>query len=504
MDDNLYSVIQTADGGYLLGGTSNSDLSGDKSEASQGESDYWVLKLDESGNIQWQNTIGGSSLDELYAVIQTTDGGYLLEGSSSSGISGDKSEANQNSDYWVVKLNGSGNIMWQNTIGGNLDDNSYSVIQTMDGGYLLGGSSNSDISGDKTELSKGGQDYWVVKLDESGNILWQKTIGGDNEDYLESVIQTSDGGYLLGGVSDSDISGDKTESSEQYSQDYWVVKLDESGNIMWQNTIGGNHEDYLQSVIQTSDGDYLLGGYSISDISGDKTEASQGVEDYWVVKLDTSGNIIWDNTIGGNDVDYIYSIIESTDSNYLIAGYSGSDVTGDKTEPCKGDNDYWMVKLDKSGSILWQKTIGGNDIEEPRSVIQTADGGYLIGGWSSSGISGDKTEENQGLQETRDYWVVKLYADSNQFTSSQPIASSDFELYPNPIQSEITIHTTVSGSEPIIRVCDLQGKKCNLTSTVLGQKITINTSNLPDAFYTVRVTNRQNGISQVRKFVKQQ
>ncbi|MBA3647780.1 MAG: T9SS type A sorting domain-containing protein [Chitinophagales bacterium] len=292
--DELYSVIEMADGGYLLGGYSYSGISGDKTEASEGSYDYWVVKLDGSGNIEWQNTIGGSSDDDLQSVIQTADGGYLLGGYSHSGISGEKTEASQGSyDYWLVKLDGSGNIEWQNTIGGSYNDILYSVIQTADGGYLLGGYSISGKSGDKTEKSQGGFDYWVVKLDGSGNIEWQNTIGGSDYDFLYSIIQTTDGGYLLGGDSYSGISGDKSEANQGnydyyygYTADYWVVKLDGSGNIEWQNTIGGDGGDYLYSVIQTAGGGYLLGGYSESGISGDKTEASQGDEDYWVVKLE--------------------------------------------------------------------------------------------------------------------------------------------------------------------------------------------------------------------------
>jgi hypothetical protein len=409
--DYMRYLIQTSDGGYLLGGESGSNISGDKTEAGQGSADYWVVKLDGSGNIIWQNTIGGSDYDYLYSVIQTFDGGYLLGGLTSSGISGDKTEAGQGSaDYWVVKLDASGNILWQNTIGGSSSDNLRSVIQTSDGGYLLGGYSSSGISGDKTEANQGiGYDYWVVKLDASGNLLWQNTIGGSDYDYLYSVIQTTDEGYLLGGSSRSGISGDKTEPSQAFGlSDNWVVKLDASGNILWQNTIGGTSSDNLRSVIQTSDGGYLLGGESYSDISGDKTEASQGSADYWVVKLDGSGSIIWQNTIGGSKNDFLFSVIQTSNGGYLLGGDSESGISGDKIETKQGGYDYWVVQLDESGNILWQNTIGGTNEDNLSSVIQTTDGGYVLGGISLSGISGDKTEASQG---DADYWIVKLSAE---------------------------------------------------------------------------------------------
>ncbi|MBP7713944.1 MAG: T9SS type A sorting domain-containing protein [Bacteroidota bacterium] len=411
--DQLYSIQQTSDGGYILGGVSISDISGDKTENSQGDYDYWVVKLDSTGNIQWQNTIGGSGYDQLYSIQQTSDGGYILGGYSNSGISGDKTESSQGDyDYWVVKLDAIGNIQWQTTIGGNDADWLYSVQQTTDGGYILGGYSLSDISGDKTEGTQGGNDYWVVKLDASGNIQWQNTIGGNNDDNLTSIQQTTDGGYILGGYSYSDISGDKTENS-QGSDDYWVVKLNASGNIQWQNTIGGSGYDQLYSIQQTSDGGYILGGYSESNISGDKTENSQGFDDYWVVKLDTTGNIQWQNTIGGGSFDYLTSIQQTSDGGYILGGYSNSGISGDKTENCQGNTDYWVVKLDASGNIQWQNTIGGNYSDWLYSVQQTSDGGYILGGCSDANISGDKTENVQGVY---DYWVVKLTNKFNLIT----------------------------------------------------------------------------------------
>ncbi|QQR96354.1 MAG: hypothetical protein IPJ93_07000 [Bacteroidota bacterium] len=222
-------------------------------------------------------------------------------------------------------------IEWQNTIGGNYTDQLYSIQQTTDGGYILGGWSESYISGDKTENSFGCSDYWVVKLDSIGNIQWQNTIGGNSGDGLYSVQQTTDGGYILGGVSTSNISGDKTENSQGYI-DYWVVKLDASGNIQWQNTIGGNSDDYLTSIQQTTDGGYILGGSSNSNISGDKTENSQGDYDYWVLKLDPTGNIQWQNTIGGSINDQLYSIQQTIDGGYILGGWSNSNISGDKTE----------------------------------------------------------------------------------------------------------------------------------------------------------------------------
>jgi hypothetical protein len=465
--DYLLSIQQTTDGGYILGGYSTSNISGDKTENSQGFVDYWVVKLDASGNIQWQNTIGGEGNDNLYSIQQTTDGGYILGGSSHSLLSGDKTEAPQGGyDYWVILLDASGNIQWQNTIGGSADDFLTSIQQTADGGYILGGRSSSGISGDKTEAAQfaGLDDYWAVKIDASGNIQWQNTIGGSNSDYLYSIQQTTDGGYILGGYSYSGISGDKTELC-QGVYDCWVVKLDTSGNLQWENTIGGNYEDDLFSVQQTSDGGYILGSSSGSGISGDKTEASQGFYDYWVVKLDTSGTIQWQNTIGGSDFEYLRSIQQSADGGYILGGFSNSGITGDKTEVSQGGADYWVIKLGTSGTIQWQKTIGGSDYDYLRSIQQTTDGGYVLGGNSYSGISGDKTEYSQGLD---DYWVLKLEGSGvGIITPLTTNTMSAMSIFPNPANATATIDAQLTmAGEVTVHVNDIQGKLISSTDVV--------------------------------------
>lgn len=408
--DVLKSIQQTLDGGYICGGHSFSNISGDKTENCQGGADYWVIKLNSIGNIQWQNTIGGSDWEYLNSIMQTADGGYICGGWSNSNISGDKTENSQgNYDYWVIKLDALGNIQWQNTIGGSGNDYLLSISQTFDGGYICGGSSQSNISGDKIENSQGVTDYWVIKLDANGNIQWQNTIGGSSHDHLRSINQTSDGGYILGGLSDSNISGDKIENS-QGVEDYWVIKLDSLGNIQWQNTIGGNYNDNLFSISQTVDGGYICGGYSASNISGDKTENSQGVFDYWVIKLDGGGNIIWQNTIGGDSDDFLESIAQTLDGEYICGGRSQSNISGDKIENSQGGYDYWVLKLDALGNILWQNTIGGSNSDELYSISPISDGEYICGGYSFSNISGDKTENVQGYW---DFWVVKLIDNNN-------------------------------------------------------------------------------------------
>jgi hypothetical protein len=191
-------------------------------------------------------------------------------------------------------------IKGQKTIGGNSFDHLSSLCLTKDGGVLVGGTSESGVSGEKTSANRGEYygDFWLVKLDSNGHIEWDKTIGGDSQDQLSHATQTQDEGFIICGMSASGISGEKTEDPRG-SQDFWVLKLDNLGNIQWQRTLSGTGDDWPSCVRQLPDGGYLVGGNSSSGISGDKTGANRGGYDYWLVKLDATGNIIWDKTYGG-------------------------------------------------------------------------------------------------------------------------------------------------------------------------------------------------------------
>src|SRR6056297_3346001 len=309
-------------------------------------------------------------------------------------------------------------IEWDNTIGGADNEVLTSIQQTADGGYILGGYSVSNISADKSENNLGSFDYWVVKLDALGNIEWDNTIGGAGDDFFPSIQQTADGGYILGGISNSNISADKSENSLG-NVDYWVIKLDALGTIEWDNTIGGGFTDYFSQIQQTADGGYILGGTSSSNISADKSENNKGNDDYWVVKLDALGAIEWDNTIGGSQDDQIASIQQTADGGYILGGFSNSNTSADKSENSIGFYDYWVVKIDALGSIEWDNTIGAASSDPLASIQQTADGGYILGGNSSSNISADKSENTLGLT---DYWVVKLFCAAQTDTVTNEIS----------------------------------------------------------------------------------
>ena len=488
--NELNSLQQTADGGYVLGGTSNSDISGDKTEASRGSYDLWVVKIDANGIKQWDKTFGGNSNDQFSSLQQTTDGGYILGGRSSSGISGDKTEASRGfDDYWVVKIDSNGTKQWDKTFGRNGGDILSSLQQTTDGGYILGGYSNSGISSDKTEASRGSNDFWVVKINANGIKQWDKTFGGSVPELLRSLQQTADGGYILGGGSFSD---DKTEASREL-EDYWVVKVDSNGIKQWDRTFGGSGYDQLFSLQQTSDGSYILGGYSESGISGDKTEDSRGNGDYWVVKIDGNGIKQWDKTFGGSGDDVLRSLQQTAEGGYILGGYSESDISGDKTEDSRGGNDYWVVKIDGNGIKQWDKTLGGIGNDRLFSLQQTTDGGYIVGGGSGIGISGDRTEASQG---SHDFWIVKLDNDNTGSVKKEDV-SKPITLYPNPASYALTIKTLESVR---IEIYSTEGKL--METATIPEKITVNLEQYPSGLFLVRIIS-VNGSVAYTKFIKE-
>ena len=406
-NDELHSICKSREGGFLLGGFSHSGISGDKTDSCRGGDDFWVVKISSVGDIEWQNTIGGQGDDWLFSVTQAKDGGFFLGGGSNSPISGDKTDSCfGEKDFWIIRLNIVGNIQWQKVFGGVNNEIINSVSPTMDNGCLVGGASNSSISGNKTDnVCSNSYDYWVLKLDEFGNVQWQKSIGGGDDDWLVSVIQARDSGFVLVGASGSSASCDKTEGCIGVD-DFWIVKLNSTGSMIWQNTIGGTQADELTSIVQTNDGGYICGGYSNSSASFDKTESTcNNSADWWILKLDSLGNILWQRTYGGADVDYLSSISLGYNGDIYVGGTSSSDSSCYKNENNVAVHDYWMAKLDSTGNLIWQNTIGGTAFDRFYPLQATFDNGCIGGGWSNSGISGDKADSCKGGW---DYWLVKL------------------------------------------------------------------------------------------------
>jgi hypothetical protein len=353
------------------------------------KNDYWIIKLAANGSKQWDKTIGGTVTDDLKSIAQTADGGYILAGNSNSSNSGDKSQRPKGStDYWVVKITSDGTKQWDKAIGGSGEEDLTAVKQTSDGGYILAGSSNSPVSSDKTEAGRGHYDYWLVKISENGTKQWDKTYGGNTSDVCSSFITTADGGYLLGGTSFSTKSGEKSENYKGIN-DYWVVKVSSDGALQWDKTIGGYGVEYLKSVGSVNDGGYILAGYSESGAGADKTSPNKGLSDYWLVKISADGTKIWDKTLGTHSNDFLGCALQTADGGFLLAGDVDTGLAiGDKTQGNKdtfsGYTDFWLVKLTPEGSdkklilsspALTFETTRGSPLAPPQTVNLTGNTG---------------------------------------------------------------------------------------------------------------------------------
>ena len=258
----------------------------------QGTNDYWIIKTDSNGVKQWDIRFGGNDDDDLFGIQQTADGGYIVAGHSFSSASGDVTGTNHGGpDCWIIKLDASGNITWNKLLGGNNGDVANCIRQTTDGGYIIAGQSLSSANGDVTATNHGGVDYWIVKLNASGTISWNKLLGGTNDEKATSIQQTADGGYIIAGYSLSSANGD-ISGINHGSNDYWVVKLDATGNMSWNQLLGGNGDDQGISIFQTINGNYIVGGYSTSSASGNVLGTNHGNYDYLLFRLDANGNII--------------------------------------------------------------------------------------------------------------------------------------------------------------------------------------------------------------------
>ena len=466
-NETFFSSKPTIDGGFIIGGMSVSPISGDKTEGKVGAIfyDYWIVKVDSNGVVEWDNTIGGNNNDYLMSIDATSDGGFILLGDSWSGATGDKtSPANGDSDCWLIKLDSVGNILWQKSFGGSGTETARGIHQIADGGFILAMSSNSGISGNKTEACLGGFDFWIIKLDDDGNVVWQNTIGGASDDKVYSIIELSGGGFMAGGSSASGIGGDKSESCLGES-DFWVVKLNTSGGLIWQKTIGGSDFETIYEIIQNPDGSFLLAGNSGSGISGNKTEINFGILDYWLVKMGPSGALLWQHTIGGSDIDMFYreSVKRTLDGGYILGGYSKSEISGNKTVEPIGNEDFWLVKVNGLGEIEWQKTIGGSMSDYLYSTHQLKDGSYFLAGYSSSNATGDKSENNIG--GGADYWIVKLTGACKPTTE---ICNSIDDNCDGNIDEDLEVTVTIS---PSGATTFCQGSNVSLIATHNGDAV---------------------------------
>ncbi len=339
--DVARSLQATSDGGFLFLGT----LGGNTSE-----SDVWLVKTDGTGAEQWSRTYGGASGDTGSCLRPSPDGGYILVGSTRSDILSDW-------DVYLVKTKADGSKEWEKTFGGSAEDHGWSV-ECISDGYLIIGSKASSGAGNK--------DAYLIKTDKDGNWVWERTFGGLYADEGYAVSQAGDGGFVIAGYTQASFNGDDNA---------WLIKTDANGNLEWQQVFGiiatsladiPGCLEQGKEVLLTSDGGYLLAGYTHSLGAGDF--------DAWLIKTDSMGNETWNRTIGGGSMDQAEAVVQTADGGYALAGMSRS----------WAFKQAWLAKTDSTGKLEWDKHFGGDNEEWAYDLQQTADGGFILAGSTSS------------------------------------------------------------------------------------------------------------------------
>ncbi|MFD2725004.1 hypothetical protein [Hyunsoonleella rubra] len=393
LNDSGQSIIKTSDGGYaILGHTQSND--GDIQNKTNTSFDYWLLKFNGNHQIQWQKNYGGSDDDKGIDIIQTSDVGFAIFGQSQSN-DGNVSENAGADDFWLLKLDASGRTIWEKSFGFLGADTGTSILQTKDNGFLLVGvldvtASNGQGNSKLKAIKHAGGDYWVIKLNSNGEKQWSKFYGGTFTDTPYDAIQTADNGYIIVGLSDSD---DVDISGNKGSYDFWIIKISETGTLIWEKSFGGTQIDEAWGIESTEDGNYLVVGDTRSndiDVSN-----NNGGADIFLIKISPNGDLIWEKTFGGNSFDAGRSISKTIDGGYIISGSSRSS-DGDVSKN-NGQNDAWVIKLNSNSEIEWQKTIGGSDIDVAIDAVELNDGSVVVAGESSS--SDADIDDNKGFSD---------------------------------------------------------------------------------------------------------
>lgn len=389
---NVTSVA-TQDGGYLLASASNStdtDIS-----LNHGKYDIWLTKLDEAGELLWDKSFGGSQQDYPSAICATSDQHYVIAGHTYSD-DGDVSVQRGKGDAWLVKVDEAGTLLWQKSYGGTEFDAAYAITTTQDGGYMLAGVTYSAGIA-SVGKSYGGADYWVLKLDAAGEVLWQRTYGGAKMDVAYAIIETTTGNFVIAGNSLSFPAEDNTATG---LTDCWVVSIDPTGEIQWAESFGGFAANKKPRIIETSDGGFALtGNYPVLDLSNEN--GKKYYENFWLVKLNSEGEQAWQKNYGGKGYDHANSIQATPDGGFLLAGYSWSENTFVAGQ--EGIADFYVLKLDETGTLEWHQNYGGSAYDEAQHILIDTDGNYLLAGTSRSGDQ--DVPSNVGAQ---DLWVMKL------------------------------------------------------------------------------------------------
>jgi hypothetical protein len=428
--DESFCVVQADDGGYVMSGAIwTSDDNG---------YDMTIMKVDAAGNHLWTKIygVGTWNMEIAYGLTKTTDGGYLMCGGTD-GFTG------SDDDMWIIRTDENGDSLWSKTFGGGSQEYAHAVIQTNDGGFLVTGSTNS--------FGAGSDDVYIVKTDENGVEQWSKTYGTQWGDVAYSVQQTTDGGYVFGGSANSYM-------------DAYIIKTDANGDSLWTKIYGGPPTDEVYSIEQTVDGGYIAAGATMSSGAGNY--------DFWMMKLGANGQMEWDKTYGGEEKDKAWSVVQSNDGGYFIAGFTESYAQAEE------DEGVYLVKTNASGDTLWTRSYGGVQNDGAHCTIQTGDGGYAVTGYTY--VSGEQF----------DFYLIKTHGDgtvgiSDNFNKDKVFGMN---IFPNPFNSRTTMEFSNPDNKIYnLTITNINGKTLRTINHINGNKVIIEKGNLSSGIYFVEL-----------------
>jgi gliding motility-associated-like protein len=410
--------LEILDDGILLAGSSSSVVTLGRTAINDYSQNYLVVKLDFSGNIVWKKMYGGPALERLWKIIPTRDGGFLMGGYSISETGYEKTQAGRGGgDAWLVKTDGDGNVEWDRTYGGDTLEEAFALRQLPNGDFLVGCTTYSGQSGDKTEASRGDMDFWIIRIDEKGNKIWDKTIGGDYYDQINDIELAPDGNvYISGGTRSKPNTGEVSGDTERGNVDFWLIKMNpDTRQILWNHRFGGTSYDFPYGLCVAGDGTVWMGGPSQSkeapptaSNNGKSAPFMGGTFDGWVVQVSPNGSKIRDVAFGGSGHDEIYFVKEDIGESgrILLSGFSSSPVSGNKTEASRGSYDYWLQGITPGGEKKWEMVAGGSNQDVMYYSAQLPDGSYILAGTSLSPKSGEKSED-LFVSGMADFWVLR-------------------------------------------------------------------------------------------------
>ncbi|WP_010182076.1 hypothetical protein [Aquimarina agarilytica] len=404
--------------------------------------------------LNWSKSIGGSLNDEVKAIVLLDDD-YVVLGNTES-VDGDVDRVRGTQDFWVIKLNAKGEIIWNNTYGGNDDDRGESIAKTTDGGFIISGYSRS--LDDDVSNNEGSYDHWIVKLDAAGDLQWEKSFGFLGDDRAFSVKETPDGGFVTAGFLDVDnyngpnlkpTKGAKGLKTLHGVGEFWIHKLDREGNKEWEKFFGGSNNDRASDIVVTNDGGFIAVGSTESDDFD--INKNNGSYDYWAIKINATGELIWEKTYGGSEIDMANAIIKTADGNYIIVGNSRSSDVDVKEN--KGNADVWIVKINENGVLLEQFSMGGSDFDNAEAIYETRSGSFLIAGNTRSN-DGDIQEAKGG----NDYYLAEIDQKLQlQWTATLGGAKLDFAY--DVLEDAKNNIIIIGDSESVTDLIDNKGKK---------------------------------------------